>query len=214
MISNRNDPVRKEYARLAPRYDRRWSFYVDATIHETLRRLDVRPGECVLDVGCGTGILIHEISSRNPTVRLAGVDPSSEMLAIARGRVDPSVKLEEAWAHELPYPPTTFDVVVSTNAFHYFRDPHSALMEMRRVLKPGGRLLITDWCDEYLSCKVFDFVLRRINQAHRRVYGRSQCRTLLENAGFEDIDIQRYRIDWLWGMMTARAKKAPEQANF
>ena len=104
-------------------------------------------------------------------------------------------------------------MIVSTNAFHFFRDPLVVLDEMRRVLKTDGRLVITDWCDEYLSCKVCDLLLRRINRAHGRVYGRAQCRALLEESGFEDVDVDRYRINWLWGMMTARAKRVASGAD-
>ncbi|MEK0196207.1 hypothetical protein [Microcoleus anatoxicus] len=50
-----SDPIQTEYARLAEQYDRRWSFYVNATVEETLKRLEINPGERILDLGCGTG---------------------------------------------------------------------------------------------------------------------------------------------------------------
>ncbi len=65
------DPVIKEYSRLAARYDRRWSFYIEATIRETLRRLDIGSTDSVLDVGCGTGALLQVLSLSFPDAKAA-----------------------------------------------------------------------------------------------------------------------------------------------
>jgi ubiquinone/menaquinone biosynthesis C-methylase UbiE len=121
------DAVVREYDRLAPDYDRRWSFYIGATIRETLGRIDLQPDDRVLDVGCGTGVLLEALSSTTPGTKLAGVDPSEDMLALARERVDGTVVLKQSYAEELPFPDEVFDVVISTNAFHYFRNPLGAL---------------------------------------------------------------------------------------
>ncbi|MBI1907413.1 MAG: methyltransferase domain-containing protein, partial [Rhodocyclales bacterium] len=150
----KQNPVVEEYSRLAEDYDSKWSFYVDATTRETMGRLSVRPTDRVLDVGCGTGALLHQLARSYPQARLAGVDPMPEMLAIARSRLPPGVALREGWADRLPCADASFDVVVSCNMFHYIRKPIAALHEMGRVLRPGGELVITDWCDDYLACRV------------------------------------------------------------
>jgi ubiquinone/menaquinone biosynthesis C-methylase UbiE len=198
-------PVVEEYGRLASRYDAKWSFYVEATTRETLARLTLRPGERLLDVGCGTGALLQPLSQRYPDGQLTGVDPVPEMLAIAGRRLPSEVELRQGWAERLPFERERFDVVVSCNAFHYFREPVAALHEMGRVLAPGGRLVITDWCDDYLSCRVCDLYLRLFSRAHVKMYRREECRHLLLEAGYSTVDIDRYKISWLWGMMTATA---------
>lgn len=198
-------PIVEEYGRLAPSYDAKWSFYVEATTRETLARLKLRPGERLLDVGCGTGALLHRLSS-NPDTPLTGVDPVPEMLEIARRRLPPEVDLRVGWAERLPFEREQFDVVVSCNAFHYFQEPVAALREMRRVLAPGGRLVITDWCDDYLACRICDLYLRLFNRAHTRVYRRQECWNLLVEAGYRNVDVERYKINWLWGLMTATAE--------
>jgi hypothetical protein len=81
---------------------------------------------------------------------------------------------------------------------------------MRRVLKRGGRLVITDWCDDYLTCRVFDAWLRLVDRPHYRTYGQRACEALLEASRFEAIEVRRYKISWLWGLMTAKARKGSE----
>jgi ubiquinone/menaquinone biosynthesis C-methylase UbiE len=127
------------------------------------------------------------------------------MLRVARDRLGDAVVLERGDAQSLPFPDARFDVVVCTNSFHYFRNPQRALGEMARVLRPNGRLVLTDWCDDYLACRLLDVWLRLFNRAHFRTYGQRQCRRLLEQAGFSVARIDRYKIDRFWGLMTAIA---------
>lgn len=201
------DAIVEEYSRLAATYDARWSFYVDATVRETLARLLVQPGDRILDVGCGTGSLLSRLHSLYPQARLAGIDPVSEMLAVARRRLPAYVELREGWADRLPYADESFDLLVSNNMFHYIAQPLAALREMRRVLRTGGTLVVTDWCDDYLACRLCDWYLRLFNRAHRGIYGEKDFRLLLEQANFQNVGIERYKISWLWGLMTARAMK-------
>lgn len=195
-----------KYARLAPEYDSRWSFYVEATTRETLARLSLRPADRVLDVGCGTGALLERLARSHPAALLSGVDPVSEMLAVARERVPAEVELREGWAEQLPFAEEQFDVVVSCNMFHYIQRPVDALREMRRVLRPGGRLIVTDWCDDYLACRVCSWYLRRSGD-NIKVYRRRECLRLLQEAGYRELEVERYRISWLWGLMTATGSR-------
>lgn len=197
----------KEYSSLAQAYDTKWSFYIEATTRETIARLSLAPGARLLDIGCGTGALLEKLALNFPQATLVGVDPVSEMLAIARGRLPASTELSGGWAEELPFADDSFDMVVSCNAFHYIRQPVETLKEMTRVLRPGGELVITDWCDDYLACRICDWYLRRFSPAHFKVYRERECRRLFKEAGYLRAQIQRYKINWLWGLMTAKATK-------
>jgi ubiquinone/menaquinone biosynthesis C-methylase UbiE len=200
-------PLQREYARLAARYDQRWQSYVQATVRETLQRITVREGERILDIGCGTGALLATLARKQPHAKLSGVDFSSQMLSVAARRLPASLELRQAPAEALPFPAASFDRVISTSAFHYFRDPEGALGEMKRVLRPGGQVVITDWCHDFLTCRLCDLYLRLFSSGHFRTYGTRECRRLLTTAGFARVRLETYRISWLWGLMTAIAVK-------
>ena len=201
------DPLIKEYAGAAQDYDRKWSFYVESTTRETIARLAMKPGDRVLDVGCGTGELLARLAAKYPKAALAGIDPVPEMLAKAKGKLPAQADLRVGWANQLPWPDASFDIVVSCNMFHYITQPVAAIQEMERVLVPGGRLLITDWCDDYLMCRLCTIYLKLTSKAHFKTYREDECAALLRQAGHAHPRIERYKISWLWGLMTAVAQK-------
>ncbi len=157
----------------------------------------------VLDVGCGTGALLQVLAETVPDVELVGLDLSGRMLDIARRRVSPPVTLVRGDVQHLPFVPRSFDRVVSVSALHFWPDPARALRELVRVLADDGELVITDWCDEYLVCRLCDRLLRIVDPAHQRIYTRAQCRDLLAASGVTVRRLERYKISWLWGLMTA-----------
>lgn len=202
--------VLHDYARLAPAYDSRWSFYIRVTSRETIARLSVQASDTVLDIGCGTGAMLAQLAALYPDTSFCGVDASSEMLDIANLRLPSTIELTQGWAEELPYPDGRFNTVVSCNMFHFIRRPDAALDEMLRVLRPNGTLVMTDWCDDYLACKLCDWYLRWCDRSHFRTYGVRRCRQLLEAADARGVVIDKYKITWLWGLMTAIAHKSTE----
>lgn len=200
-------PIIKEYSRLAKAYDRRWPFYIEFTAHETLKRLSLEPSDRILDIGCGTGVLLHHLSKIHPADHLFCIDPVPDMPAVAKNRLTASITLLEGWAEQLPFGSGQFDVVVSCSMFHYIREPVIALNEMRRVFRPGGLLIITDWCDDYLACRICDIFLRLFNRAYFKLFGKRGCLQLLKETGYDVAGFDLYKIKWLWGMMTVKAVK-------
>ena len=109
--------------------------------------LALQPGERVLDIGSGPGLLAGEMAEEvGAEGRVHGIDPSDSMLAIARHSETP-VDYGRGDALALPFGDEQFDVVVSTQVYEYVDDIEGALDEARRVLRPSGRLLVldTDW---------------------------------------------------------------------
>ncbi len=112
--------------------------------------LDVRPGQTVLDVGCGPGTDLQSLADRaGPDGTVIGVDHDPAMLARARGRVAslPTVGIREADVHALPVDPETVDRAKVDRVLMHVADPSAVLAQLRRVVRPGGRVALAepDW---------------------------------------------------------------------
>jgi SAM-dependent methyltransferase len=107
-----------------------------------LAALGVGAGTRLLDVGCGAGLALRMAADRGAEV--AGLDASEALLAHARRRV-PGAPLVHGELEELPFDAAGFDVVTGFNSFQYAAQPVNALREARRVLAPGGRVLLVVW---------------------------------------------------------------------
>lgn len=108
----------------------------------TTRAIDPKPGERILDVATGTGVVAARLQRAGATV--IGVDFSPAMLAQARRR-HPTIEFVEADAAKLPFGDDEFDAVTISFGLRNIADPKAALAEMYRVVKPGGRLVICEF---------------------------------------------------------------------
>lgn len=127
----------------AANYERYFVPVIAAPLAEELIEVaELRPGEHVLDVACGTGVVARLAAERVGGSAVVGVDANPGMLALARTAADAAIEWHEAGAETLPLADATFDVVLCQISLQFFRERHGALREMRRVLKPGGRLVL------------------------------------------------------------------------
>lgn len=112
-----------------------------------LQLLDLHPTDHVLEVGFGHGVTIARLAAAVSGGFVAGVDPSAGMCRMASRRnrdsiVRKLVDLRQGRAEALPYPDGRFDKVLSVHTLYFWREPDRALAEIRRVLKPAGRLVL------------------------------------------------------------------------
>jgi ubiquinone/menaquinone biosynthesis C-methylase UbiE len=125
-----------------------WVMGRDESAHrEVVDLLAPKPGACVCEIGFGPGQLLEVLLARDPAARVCGVDPSPVMLAQARRRLTRLGTLDRAdlrlgVAGALPLPEGYVDYVVAVNNAVFWPDLAAALADARRVLRPGGSLLI------------------------------------------------------------------------
>jgi SAM-dependent methyltransferase len=121
-------------------------------------------GEVVLDVGTGTGVVA--ITAARSGARVTGLDLTPELLELARDNARISKQEDIVWtegdAEKLPYPDASFDVVLSQFGHMFAPRAEVAIAEMRRVLKPGGRVAFATWPPEHFVGRMFAFVGRNV----------------------------------------------------
>lgn len=131
-----------------------WALY--ATCYDALARLqsyrvmhqrvidqlDLKSGLEVLDAGCGTGNLLAALLARQPGVQAAGLDFSPAMLRLTRRKASTASVRVHNLNETFPYRPASFDAITCVNVIYTLPDPVAVLSEFRRVLRPGGRVVL------------------------------------------------------------------------
>jgi arsenite methyltransferase len=155
------------------------------------------PGERILDVGCGPGYYVAELLEQvGPAGAVTGVDASEQLLALARrrnaGRANAAFQLADATA--LPVADASFDAALSVQVLEYVADVAAVLAELRRALRPGGRLVVwdVDWATVSWHSADPERMARVLRAWDGHLVHPSLPRTLaarLEAAGFDGVDM-------------------------
>lgn len=199
--------VRQQYDQLAKVYDQRWNNYIFKTLSFLKDWAEISPQATLLDIGCGTGEFESLVLTEHSAQQMVGVDISEKMLEIAKQKCHAysHVSFQTASASALPFPDHSFDIIVSASAFHYFDDPKAALGEMQRMLKPNGKVVILDWCKDYLFCRICDILLKVVDPAYQQCYTQSEFHNLLASTQFDVQRTTKVRFSLVWGLMIATA---------
>lgn len=179
---------------LLPLYDPllRLFFREEQVKSELLEQAALRPGQCVLDVGCGTGTLAILIKKGWPDVHVVGLDGDPKALAIARrklARAGAKVQLDAGLASSLPYSDGSFDRVFCSLVLHHLapEDKRHSLAEILRVLVPGGSFHLLDFGRPVNAWeRALARVFFRSPQVRDNVRGRLAA--FLREAGFADVE--------------------------
>jgi ubiquinone/menaquinone biosynthesis C-methylase UbiE len=178
-------------------------FFVPALFQEWTSRVveaaQIGPGQRVLDVACGTGVLARTVAERLGLAgSVVGLDINDGMLEVARQKA-PNIEWRHSAAESLPFERDRFNAVVSQFGLMFFVDQRAAIQEMARVLQPGGRLAVAVWGSLETSSGYAAMVdlLRRLfgdqaADALRAPFSlgdRTRLRSLFDEAGINDIQI-------------------------
>ena len=186
-----------DYNRLAATYDHRYAENrYPGLEHTLLEFVGNDPTVTLLEVGCGTGHWL-ELLSRSG-FRVAGVDASPEMLAVARQRL-PDARLVSGRAEQLPWPDTSLRRVFCINALHHFTDRRAFLAEARRLLQPGGAFMTIglDTSSDLDRWWLYDYFAGTREADLARYTSVHQIQRWLEEAGFSNgttIEAERMTI--------------------
>jgi ubiquinone/menaquinone biosynthesis C-methylase UbiE len=178
--------------------------YNQRIIELAVQALDIRAGDRVLDIGFGGGVSLG-IIAKTSAGKVYGVDLSEDMVRVARKRFDRLIRLgrldvKTGDIAQLPYGNGSFDKVCTINTLYFWPEPVRMLAEIRRVLRPGGRLVIAFRSREKMK------VMRRFLHGFT-LYSLEEVRDLLLRAQFQDVRMDCYdrqkRLDSNLAMGTA-----------
>ena len=161
---NPSDP----FAELKRKQREMWASFTPTAMFTTpvagqvVKFAGIKAGESVLDVGTGTGVVA--ITAARLGAKVCGLDLTPELLEQARDNAHiarlENIEWTEGDAEHLPYPDASFDVVVSQFGHMFAPRPEVVVAQMRRVLKPGGRVALATWPPEHFTGRMFAFVGR------------------------------------------------------
>ncbi len=200
MPQNPNEQLQNEFNRWAAEGEgeKMERHHLDITA-KTIRLMDLRPGERVLDLGCGSGWatrLLARLVSEGPEGfgQVVGVDVSDEMIRQARAASKDFENILYVWgsAQQIPWEENFFDKVLSVESFYYYADQERALTELFRVMAPHGRMfiLINLYKDNPYSLQWVDKLKVPVH-----VRSETQYIELLKSCGFENVGAQRIPDD-------------------
>jgi ubiquinone/menaquinone biosynthesis C-methylase UbiE len=158
-----------------------------ATNRRAVELLDLAPGHRALDLGFGGGVGLAALLD-SPAAQVTGVDHSGDMVARARRRFagplsDGRLRLAEASVESLPFGDGEFDRILSVHTVYFWPDPPAAARELRRVIAPGGRLVLALGRKEWME-------RQRVHRTGFTLYDEREVEELLRGGGFGSVRLE------------------------
>ncbi|KAF0112000.1 MAG: type 11 methyltransferase [Chloroflexi bacterium] len=178
---------------LTPLYDPllKWGMREETFKRYLVEHSHLEAGQKVLDLGCGTGTLTIQIKQFLPQIELFGLDGDPAVLQIARSKADAvglDIEWEKGLAYELPYPPASYDRVISSLMIHHLtaQNKLKTFCEVFRVLKPSGEFHLLDFGKPTnLGMRLVSILISRLEEAGDNIRGLIPI--MLHQAGFSEI---------------------------
>jgi|SRR3989344_782822 len=201
MIKNITEQNKQYFSSWSSTYDwKLFQFWMKKFQKPILKILDNTNPSTLIDISCGTGEFLKELTKQKPKYTLYGVDITQGMIDQAKQKLSSSVHLSLADVHHLPFKDYYFDYVTNTEAFHHFENQSRALQEMARITKKNGKIIVVD----------INFFFRSIHNLFEKlepgcvkVNSKKEMRQLFEDVGLKNITQQR---NFLFAVMTIGEK--------
>ncbi|MEK6831043.1 MAG: methyltransferase domain-containing protein [Nanoarchaeota archaeon] len=142
----------------------------------------------ILDIGCGTGDSLVLLNKLNPNLNLYGLDISGKMLEKANKKLKEKAILKLGEVEKIPFKRNSFDYIITTEAFHHFPNPESALKEIYRVLKKKGKLILTDIT---FKSKLIKRIFKFLEPGHVKIYTEEEFKELFNKNKLKIIEQKR-----------------------
>lgn len=198
--------------------------YLESVTHATGEDLEwlaaelrAMPGAAVLDLGCGAGHASFAVAPH--ALSVTAYDPTAEMLEVVRREAAQrgfvNIQTVQGVAEGLPFPDAHFELAVSRYSAHHWRDVPAALREVRRVLKPAGRMLLIDTAggeNPLLDTHLQTIELLR-DPSHIRNYNATEWIAMFREAGFEASLRQRWPLTLEFSGWIERMRTPPERVT-
>jgi ubiquinone/menaquinone biosynthesis C-methylase UbiE len=198
--------------------------YLDSVTHATGQDLEwltaevaAQPGAAVLDLGCGAGHASFAVAPHSGAV--TAYDPTAQMLDVVRreapARGFANIHTAQGVAEALPFPDAHFELAISRYSAHHWHNVPAALREVRRVLKPGGRMLLIDTSGG--ESPLLDTHLQTIellrDPSHIRNYSAPEWIAMFREAGFEASLRQRWPLTLEFSGWVERMRTPPDRVT-
>lgn len=181
-----HDAIRREYKKQAPHWARQET---SPHIQWVVDHLDLLSDMEVLDVAAGTGLLARAIAPHVKRVVASDITPEMQSLGLDEAERDgiTNIAFEQGAAEDLPYPDSSFDMVLTRFSVHHFLEPQAVIAEMGRVCRAGGRVVVIDMTapeEEKLASR-YNELERKRDRTHTRALSARDLHTLVQNANLK-----------------------------
>lgn len=190
----------KEFDQAAAKFDDN-----DPSVYNMCRRdypdvvaeVEREPFSDLLDAGCGTGAMLDMFRKDHPDKNYTGVDLSEKMIEVARLKHMEGIRFVAGDCEKLPFPDNSFDVVTCSMSFHHYPNPGLFFMSLKRVLRPGGRLVLRDMASSsslvmwFINHIEIPLVNKILHKGDVRVYSRNDVQRLCDVSGLK---LERYEV--------------------
>ncbi|MDP4278270.1 MAG: methyltransferase domain-containing protein [Bacteroidota bacterium] len=193
MKENYKEKSKAHFEKYAEGYDESYiGKFVAPMYGEILRRVKALNPGTLLDVGCGTGNILLPLSASG-NINLYGLDISGNMIEVAGEKLGDKAELKVGDSESMPWEDGMFDAIICNASFHHYPHPKKVLLEMKRLLKKDGTLVIGDPTAPVIMRQLMNFCTKHklFYEGDYRIYSKKEIETLLRECGFEPFNFTK-----------------------